>query len=84
MYKACLAVTGLVAYVCVAAVTQRRLEHPLGCKSRVIKTAELSLLLCKSSDFISNNTEQNYHRLDATGSYNIHKIMKFTNKKPEL
>ena len=30
--------SGLITYVCAAAVTQRRLENPLGCKSRVTKT----------------------------------------------
>ena len=30
MYKACLAASGLITYVCAAAVTQRRLENPVG------------------------------------------------------
>ena len=39
VYKACLAASGLITYVCAVAVTQRCLENPVGWKSRVTKTA---------------------------------------------
>ena len=43
--QACLAAPGLITCVCAVAVTQRRLENPVGCKLHVTKTTNYYLLL---------------------------------------
>ena len=52
MNKACLAASGLITYVCAAAVTQLRPENPVGWKSRVKKKKKK-----KKKNSNNNNTQ---------------------------
>ena len=47
VHKVCLAASGLITYVCAAAVTQRRLGNPVSWKSRITKPANYYFIIIK-------------------------------------
>ena len=52
VYKACLAASGLITYVCAAAVTQRRLWEPSELEVAHYKTLQIIILLLLTFSFL--------------------------------